>query len=90
MYGAHGATPWSLLHLNVVDSPCHIVLDGRHQVVVHLVGLPLEGNQGVLVSIGPQADPLPQAVQIGEVPNPKVIHRSQQDESLDLAHHLRT
>ncbi len=61
------------------ESVRHPRSDAVQEPLVHLIGLSTESDQRVLLAESPQADPLPQDGQIGEVADPQAIHRAQDD-----------
>ena len=57
MEGAHLPDLRCSHHLSVIDSMNDVVLNGSSQLVIHLVRLALEGDQGVLLAKCAQTNP---------------------------------
>ncbi len=63
-----------------------VVFDILEQHLVSLMGFPFVRHQRVLVRHRPQADPLTQGIQIGQMTLPPLVHRFQHHQSLETAH----
>ena len=86
-HSLHGP-PGRLSHdAHVEDVAGDLALDGGQQVLVHGVGLPLVGHQGVLLGESPQPDPLPQGVQVRQVAHPEGVHRAEHHHAVALEGH---